>query len=408
MNNPLIVTNTITGETIFKSLPVNEEVEFDGGMMITETDTRGIITYANKKFREMTGFTRKELIGSPHNINRHPDMPKGAFRGMWKVISQKKHWRGYVKNMRKDGKYYWVLVYIQPKLDENGELIGFIAVRKAAYREKIKEMEELGIISPVFQVLMEIEGREVPVKVWNISEVDWERIQEYVRWKEEKLKESKERRRKNLSRTMKELHEKVRNMKREKEQLITVLKAYHPFLEYALYLYHLNHYAKTPRYAHLRGELYRLKEKVLRKAYNLHSDLFTVAFIERGDRVVYCEECKERAYEEWKSLGGYSWMGPFGWFLKEFSPCERCTVHEDYYSLVELTIATPLARFTFHLPYPEVKDLFPKDALPKGEGGEEEVRFGREVKKYEALVYPLKEVKQKLLSFLEEDGDDRA
>ena len=143
MNNPLIIENTLTGEIIQKSHPVDEEVLFDGGVMITETDTRGIITYANKKFREMTGFTRRELIGSPHSINRHPDMPKGAFRGMWKIISQKKSWRGYVKNLRKDGKYYWVLVYIQPKLDENGKLIGFIAGRKVAYRESIKEAEKI-------------------------------------------------------------------------------------------------------------------------------------------------------------------------------------------------------------------------------------------------------------------------
>ncbi|SFV62684.1 putative PAS/PAC sensor protein [hydrothermal vent metagenome] len=143
MNNPLIIENTITGEKIFKSQPVDEEVIFDGGVMITETDTRGIITYANRKFREMTGFNKEELIGSPHSINRHPDMPKGAFRGMWKIISAKKKWRGYVKNMRKDGKYYWVLVYIQPKLDENDKIVGFIAGRKIAYPESIKEASAL-------------------------------------------------------------------------------------------------------------------------------------------------------------------------------------------------------------------------------------------------------------------------
>jgi len=143
MDNPLIIKNTLTGEIIQKSEPVDEEVVFDGGVMITETDTKGIITYANKKFREMTGFSRKELIGAPHSINRHPDMPKGAFRGMWRIISQKKHWRGYVKNMRKDGKYYWVLVYIQPKLDENGKIIGYIAGRKIAYKKSIEEAKKL-------------------------------------------------------------------------------------------------------------------------------------------------------------------------------------------------------------------------------------------------------------------------
>jgi len=143
MNNPFIIENTITNEKIFKCVPIDEEVFFDGGMMITETDTKGIITYANRKFRGMTGFSKEELIGSPHSINRHPDMPKGAFKGMWKIISSNKKWRGYVKNLRKDGKFYWVLVYIQPKLDENGKIIGFIAARKIPYPERVKEAREL-------------------------------------------------------------------------------------------------------------------------------------------------------------------------------------------------------------------------------------------------------------------------
>ena len=143
MKNPYVIENTLTNEKILKSNPIDEEVLFDGGVMITETDTKGIITYANRKFREMTGFSREELIGSPHSINRHPDMPKGAFRGMWKIISEKKVWRGYVKNMRKDGKFYWVLVYIKPKFDDDGEIIGFIAGRKVAYPKRIKEMTEV-------------------------------------------------------------------------------------------------------------------------------------------------------------------------------------------------------------------------------------------------------------------------
>jgi len=143
MNNPLIIENTITKEKIFKSNPIDEEIFFDGGVMITETDTNGIITYANRKFRDMTGFTKEELIGSPHSINRHPDMPKGAFRGMWKIISDKKYWRGYVKNLRKDGKFYWVLVYIQPKFDQNDELVGFVAGRKIPYPESVKDASEL-------------------------------------------------------------------------------------------------------------------------------------------------------------------------------------------------------------------------------------------------------------------------
>ena len=125
-----IVKNIITGNQITKPEPIDEEVPFDGGVMITETDTAGIITYANRKFRELTGYTKEELIGSPHNINRHPDMPKAAFKGMWETIKGGNYWEGFVKNMTAEGKYYLVIVSIKPKLDENGEIIGYIAGRK--------------------------------------------------------------------------------------------------------------------------------------------------------------------------------------------------------------------------------------------------------------------------------------
>jgi len=132
-----IIKNIITGQEITKPDPMNEEVPFDGGVMITETDTSGIITYANRKFREMTGYTKEELIGSPHNINRHPDMPKVAFKGMWDIIKSGEYWEGYVKNMTKDGKYYLVVVWIKPKLDNNGKIVGYIAGRKIPDREKM-------------------------------------------------------------------------------------------------------------------------------------------------------------------------------------------------------------------------------------------------------------------------------
>ncbi|WP_457598881.1 PAS domain-containing protein [Hydrogenimonas sp.] len=118
--------------------PLDEEVLFEGGVMITETDRSGIITYANRKFREMTGYTKEELIGSPHSVNRHPDMPKAAFAQMWETIKRGEMWEGYVKNLRKDGKYYWVIVWIKPKLDENGAIVGYIAGRKVPDRHQIK------------------------------------------------------------------------------------------------------------------------------------------------------------------------------------------------------------------------------------------------------------------------------
>ncbi len=136
-----IIKNIQTGQTITKPEPVDQEVLFKGGVMITETDTAGIIIYANRKFREMTGYTKEELIGSPHNINRHPDMPKVAFAKMWETIKRGEMWEGYVKNMRKDGRYYWVIVWIKPKFDEEGNIVGYIAGRKVPDREMIANME---------------------------------------------------------------------------------------------------------------------------------------------------------------------------------------------------------------------------------------------------------------------------
>ena len=130
-----VIKNIITGKEITKPEPIDEEIPFTGGVMITETDTAGIITYANRKFREMTGYTKEELIGSPHSINRHPDMPKAAFEGMWETIKGGNYWEGLVKNMNKDGKYYLVIVWIKPKFDENNTIVGYIAGRKVPDRE---------------------------------------------------------------------------------------------------------------------------------------------------------------------------------------------------------------------------------------------------------------------------------
>ncbi len=136
------IINSITNEKIVKPDPVDDEVLFDGGVMITETDTNGIITYANKKFRKITGYDKEELIGSPHSINRHPDMPKEAFKGMWQTIKEGEMWEGHVKNMCKDGRYYWVVVWVKPRYNGDGELIGYIAGRKVPDRTRIPQFQE--------------------------------------------------------------------------------------------------------------------------------------------------------------------------------------------------------------------------------------------------------------------------
>ena len=102
--------------------PLNEEIFFDGKTLISETDTKGIITFVNRKFVEMSGYTKEEALGQPHSILRHPDMPRAAFAEMWRVIKSGKMWEGYVKNLRKDGKFYWVIVNIIPKYNEENNM----------------------------------------------------------------------------------------------------------------------------------------------------------------------------------------------------------------------------------------------------------------------------------------------
>jgi len=134
-------TNKLTHKVFTQSKPIKIEKIYDGMAMITETDEEGVITYANRNFLEFTGFEKKELIGLSHNVIRHPDMPKGLFYAMWKIIKNKKVWRGYIKSMCRDGSYFWALVYIQPKIDREGNIIGYIANRRDAYPESVKAVE---------------------------------------------------------------------------------------------------------------------------------------------------------------------------------------------------------------------------------------------------------------------------
>ncbi len=122
---------------------LGEELLFQGRVIISETDLKGIITYANRKFCEISGYEKEELIGKPHNIIRHPDMPKEAFAKMWSTIQSGQIWHGLVKNLRKDGKFYWVETEVLPSKNENGEIIRYVAARKVASRKNIEETAEM-------------------------------------------------------------------------------------------------------------------------------------------------------------------------------------------------------------------------------------------------------------------------
>ncbi len=110
-------------------------------VIYSRTDPKGFITYASKAFCKISGYSYEELIGKPHNIIRHMDMPNDAFKGMWETIQSGKNWTGEVKNLKKDKSFYWVKAYISPEYDHQGKLIGYAAVRQDITHKK--ELEEL-------------------------------------------------------------------------------------------------------------------------------------------------------------------------------------------------------------------------------------------------------------------------
>lgn len=108
---------------------INEEVTFSANEeLVSTTDVRGVITYANDVFCRVAGYELDELVGKNHNIVRHPDMPKAAFKDLWSALEAGKNWRGAVKNRCKDGRYYWVDAYVTP-IFEQGRLTGYQSVR---------------------------------------------------------------------------------------------------------------------------------------------------------------------------------------------------------------------------------------------------------------------------------------
>jgi diguanylate cyclase (GGDEF)-like protein/PAS domain S-box-containing protein len=105
--------------------------------IVSKTNPKGVITYVNDKFCEISGYTREEVIGRPHNIIRHPDMPREAFKELWDTIKTKKSWHGIIRNMRKDGGQYIVDTTVVPILDVDGDITEYIAIR-----HDITELEE--------------------------------------------------------------------------------------------------------------------------------------------------------------------------------------------------------------------------------------------------------------------------
>lgn len=127
-----------------KAPPTNvEKVMRENDFIVSKTDTTGVITYCNRIFMEFAQYDEHELIGQQHNIVRHPDMPRCIFKLLWDTIKQKTEINAYVKNMAKDGSFYWVHANVTPVLDEKGVIQGYYSVRRKPNEARLEKVKQL-------------------------------------------------------------------------------------------------------------------------------------------------------------------------------------------------------------------------------------------------------------------------
>ena len=133
----------------------NSELFFEeNDLIISKTCLKGNIRYANRAFMAISGFSEQELRGKPHNIIRHPDMPKGVFRLMWKTLQQGEEFFGFVKNLCIDGSFYWVFANITQDVDSNGTVQGYYSVRRKPLPKVIHN-----VIEPLYQRMLDVEAQ---------------------------------------------------------------------------------------------------------------------------------------------------------------------------------------------------------------------------------------------------------
>ena len=111
--------------------------------LVSQTDSKGIILFANDDFCKVAGYRVEELIGKPHNVVRHADMPKAAFKDLWDTVKQNKIWTGYVKNRTRDGSFYWVFATVYPMYDEIRKAMTYMSCRRKPSKEEIVAAEAL-------------------------------------------------------------------------------------------------------------------------------------------------------------------------------------------------------------------------------------------------------------------------
>lgn len=122
-------------------------------LIVSKTDTVGKITYGNDLFIEMSGYSEHELLGSPHNMIRHPEMPRVIFKLLWDTIKAGKEISAYVVNLAKNGDHYWVLANVTPSFDSSGRVVGYYSVRRKPKKSA------LDFIVPLYKQLLDAEKR---------------------------------------------------------------------------------------------------------------------------------------------------------------------------------------------------------------------------------------------------------
>lgn len=124
--------------------PTGREQTFDEDeIIVSKTDLKGIITYANQVFLRVSGFTEQELLGQPHNLIRHPEMPRCVFKLLWDTLQAGDEIFAYVVNLCKNGDHYWVFAHVTPSFDELGSITGYHSSRRVPQRSAVEKLTEV-------------------------------------------------------------------------------------------------------------------------------------------------------------------------------------------------------------------------------------------------------------------------
>ncbi len=133
---------------VLKVRPSGIECYFgENDIIVSKTDARGIITYANDVFQKISGYNEEELLGQPHNMIRHPEMPQSVFRYLWQTIASGSEIFAYVVNQARNGDHYWVFAHVTPTFDANNQIIGYHSNRRVPDRSAVEA------IKPIYALL---------------------------------------------------------------------------------------------------------------------------------------------------------------------------------------------------------------------------------------------------------------